>query len=62
MPWTEQQTRFLLSSGSPFSESKKEEVKQELHADPSLGHKKPGPDANAKSVGRYRSYLREKSK
>jgi hypothetical protein len=56
MPWTEQQTRFLLSDGSSLSAEKKDEVRQELHADPSIGHRKPGPAANAKSIARYRSY------
>ena len=58
MPWTEQQTRFLLSKGSPLSEDKKEKVKSELHSDPELGHKAPGPAANAQSVARYKSFRR----
>ena len=40
MPWTPTQTRYLLSSGSPLSAVQKENMKSELHADPSLAHRK----------------------
>lgn len=38
MPWTRKQVKYLLSKGSPLSESKKESMKAELHRDPSKGH------------------------
>jgi hypothetical protein len=60
VPWTQQQTRYLLSKGSPLSEKKKAEVIGELHADPSIGHKAPGPAANAESRARYKSYRAKK--
>jgi hypothetical protein len=40
MPWTRQQVKFLLSKGSPLSNKQKGKMKSELHADPSMGHKK----------------------
>ena len=40
MPWTSQQVKYLLSKGSPLSAGEKDKMKSELHADPSLGHKK----------------------
>jgi hypothetical protein len=40
MPWTEKQVRYLLSSGSPLSRDQKFNMKGELHANPSMGHKK----------------------
>lgn len=45
MPYTQREVRFLLSSGSPFSEKKKNEVKAELHANPALGHGRRGSEA-----------------
>jgi hypothetical protein len=46
MPWTPRAKRFLLSSGSPLTQAQKDKMKDELHADPSLGHaekkKQPG--------------------
>jgi hypothetical protein len=42
MPFTRQQVKFLLSSGSPVSAAEKEKIKGELHADPSLGHARKG--------------------
>lgn len=42
MPYTPRQTRYLLSSGSPLSPAQKDRMKAELHADPSLAHKKKG--------------------
>ena len=62
MPWTEQQTRYLLSSGSPLSASKKNKMKAELRANPSFAHKEPGPDANAESRARYRSFRAKESR
>jgi hypothetical protein len=44
MPWTRKEVRFLLSKGSTLSEEQKNKMKAELHADPSLGHKKKGTD------------------
>lgn len=40
MPWTRKQVKYLLSSGSPLSESQKTKMKKELHANPQIGHKK----------------------
>jgi len=42
MPWTRQQVKYLLSSGSPLSAAKKEKMKNELHKNPKLGRKKKG--------------------
>ena len=47
MPWTPRQTRYLLSSGSPLTPEQKDKMKSELHADPSLAHKKKGLLARA---------------
>lgn len=49
MPWTPRQKRYLLSSGSPLSGQQKEKMLSELHADPSLGHKKKGSEAMHKA-------------
>lgn len=48
MPWTPKQTRYLLSSGSPLSGGQKDKMKSELHADPSLAHRKKGTPMPAK--------------
>lgn len=45
MPWTRKQVKLLLSSGSPLSSQQKGKMKQELHQDPSMGHKKKGSKA-----------------
>lgn len=45
MPWTRKQVRLLLSSASPLSEEQQSKMKSELHANPSLGHKKKGSAA-----------------
>lgn len=42
MPYTRKEVRYLLSSVSPLSDEQKQKVKDELHANPSLGHKKKG--------------------
>jgi hypothetical protein len=42
VPWTEKQTRYLLSSGSPLKPEQKDKMKSELHANPAMGHKKKG--------------------
>lgn len=42
MPWTRQQVKYLLSSGSPLSKEKKEKMKAELHKNPKLGRAKKG--------------------
>lgn len=49
MPWTRQQVKYLLSSGSPLSGIQQAKMKRELHADPSMGHKKKGSKALKKS-------------
>jgi hypothetical protein len=40
MPWTRQQVKYLLSKGSPLTDSEKNKMKGELHNDPKLGHAK----------------------
>jgi len=45
MPWTRQQVKYLLSSGSPLSGMQRDKMKRELHADPNMGHKKKGSAA-----------------
>jgi hypothetical protein len=45
MPWTRQQVKYLLSKGSPLKPSQKTKMVGELHADPSMGHKKKGSKA-----------------
>lgn len=43
MPWTRRQVKYLLSDKvSPLSEEQKAKMKSELHANPSMGHKKKG--------------------
>lgn len=49
MPWTRQQTKFLLSSGSPLKPSQKKKMVGELHANPAMGHMKKGTLALSKS-------------
>jgi hypothetical protein len=44
-PWTRQQVKYLLSSGSPLSKTQKSKMVGELHQQPSLGHKKKGSKA-----------------
>lgn len=44
MPWTEKQTRYLLSGGSPLTDKQKSKMKSELHDEPALGH---APAVNA---------------
>lgn len=46
MPWTRRQVKYLLSDKvSPLSGKQKAKMKRELHADPSMGHKKKGSKA-----------------
>ena len=45
MPWTRQQVKYLLSSGSPLSGGQQQKMKGELHANPAMGHKKKGSKA-----------------
>lgn len=46
MPWTRKQVRYLLSDKvSPLSGAEKAKMKSELHANPSIGHKKKGSKA-----------------
>src|SRR5260370_33458198 len=54
MPWTPRQKRYLLSSSSPLSNSQQEKMLSELHANPSLGHKKKGSEAMKKPAGHLR--------
>ena len=39
MPWTRKQVKFLLSKGSTLSSNQKSKMKNELHNNPSMGHK-----------------------
>ncbi len=50
MPWTRRQVRYLLSSGSPLSGEQREKMLGELHADPSMGHKKKGSAALSRAA------------
>jgi hypothetical protein len=45
MPWTRAQVRLLLSKRSPLTAEQQANMKQELHSDPSLGHKRKGSPA-----------------
>lgn len=45
MPWSRKEVKFLFSKGSPLSPEQKNKMKAELHANPSLGHKKKGSAA-----------------
>jgi hypothetical protein len=56
VPYTEQQVRLFMSKGSPLNATEKEKVRGELHADPGMGHKKPGPAATPESRQRYARY------
>lgn len=38
MPWTRKQVRYLLSGGSPLTGKQKAKMKDELHANPAMGH------------------------
>jgi hypothetical protein len=49
VPWTRRQVRFLESSGSPLTVAQKAKMNQELHSDPSMGHKKKGSEAMKKA-------------
>lgn len=42
MPWTRQQVKYLLSSGSPLGTIQKEKMHEELHEDPEMGHAHKG--------------------
>lgn len=55
MPWTRRQVKYLLSSGSPLTGEQKTKMKGELHADPSMGHKKKGSPALKKDMSGIRS-------
>ena len=45
MPWTRREVKFLLSKGSPLSGAQKQKMKDELHANPRMGHAKKGSAA-----------------
>lgn len=53
MPWTRQQVKYLLSSGSPLSSQQQTKMKGELHANPAMGHKKKGSAALKKKKAFY---------
>jgi hypothetical protein len=44
MPWTRKQVRLLLSKYSPLSGQQRTKMKDELHADPKMGHAKKGSE------------------
>lgn len=50
MPWTRQQVKYLLSSGSPLSGGQKTKMKGELHSNPSMGHERKGSAALKKGT------------
>jgi hypothetical protein len=52
MPWTRRQVRYLESSGSPLTQAQKDKMNAELHADPSMGHKKKGSSAMEKTASK----------
>jgi hypothetical protein len=56
MPWTRQQVKYLLSSGSPLKASQKEKMKHELHEDPSMGHMHKGYERNKAAEDNAHSY------
>ncbi len=56
MPWTRQQVKYLLSGGSPLSAEQKAKMQAELHANPSMGHKRKG--SNALALPRKRNALK----
>lgn len=58
MPWTRRQVKYLLSDKvSPLSAKQKQKMKRELHADPSMGHKKKGSaDLKRAAVKRTRAH------
>jgi hypothetical protein len=59
MPWARRQVRYLLSKFSPLSAPQKNKMKAELHADPSLGHKRKGlPDSEEKLLTEIRERYR----
>ena len=49
MPWTRRQVRYLLSQGSPLTSEQRQKMLSELHADPSMGHKRKGSKALKKT-------------
>lgn len=51
-PWTQRQARKLLSDNSPLDEAQKTKMKEELHADPTMGHAKKG----SKELKRKKTY------
>ena len=53
VPWTRQQVKYLLSSGSPLTSQQQTKMKGELHANPAMGHKKKGSAALKKSAKFY---------
>lgn len=50
MPWTRRQVKYLLSSGSPLSGQQKTKMKGELHANPTMGHKRKGASMKLSSL------------
>lgn len=60
MPWTRQQVKYLLSSGSPLKASQKEKMKNELHEDPSMGHMRRGYEKTKAAEENAHSYAEER--
>ena len=60
MPWTRQQVKYLLSSGSPLKGSQKEKMKHELHENPSMGHMQKGQDRQQAAESNAHSYAEER--
>lgn len=45
MPYTRKQVKLFLSDSSPLTGDQQEQLKQELHTNPSFGHAKKGSAA-----------------
>lgn len=52
MPWTRQQVKYLLSSGSPLSGKQKTKMVGELHSNPAMGHEKKGSHSLQRLAGK----------
>ena len=44
MPWTRKQVKLLLSKYSPLSAPQQKKMKDELHANPGMGHARKGSE------------------
>ena len=44
MPWTRKAVKLLLSKYSPLKPEQKTKMKEELHANPAMGHARKGSE------------------